>query len=147
MRALSIRQPWAWSILHAGKDVENRQWRHRPGHHGPTLLHAGKARPTRQDYDAVAALSGGVRPAESLPRGGFVGAMVLDLPHHADDCLTDGVLCSRWALPDSWHLPVVLTRPLELVPANGQLGFWTPTMTTELATAMHAAAHPEETRP
>lgn len=24
MRALSIRQPWAWRILHEGKDVENR---------------------------------------------------------------------------------------------------------------------------
>ena len=24
MLALSIRQPWAWAIIHAGKDVENR---------------------------------------------------------------------------------------------------------------------------
>ena len=24
MKALSIRQPWAWAILHAGKDIENR---------------------------------------------------------------------------------------------------------------------------
>lgn len=24
--ALSIRQPWAWAILHAGKDIENRDW-------------------------------------------------------------------------------------------------------------------------
>ena len=23
-KALSIRQPWAWAIIHAGKDVENR---------------------------------------------------------------------------------------------------------------------------
>ena len=27
MKALSIRQPWAWAILHAGKDIENRDWR------------------------------------------------------------------------------------------------------------------------
>lgn len=27
MKALSIRQPWAWAILHAGKDVENRDWK------------------------------------------------------------------------------------------------------------------------
>lgn len=25
MKALSLRQPWAWAILHAGKDVENRE--------------------------------------------------------------------------------------------------------------------------
>lgn len=24
--ALSIRQPWAWAILCAGKDIENRSW-------------------------------------------------------------------------------------------------------------------------
>lgn len=24
--ALSIRQPWAWLVLHGGKDVENRTW-------------------------------------------------------------------------------------------------------------------------
>ena len=26
MKALSIRQPWAWAIINAGKDIENRQW-------------------------------------------------------------------------------------------------------------------------
>ena len=25
MLAVSIRQPWAWAVIHAGKDVENRQ--------------------------------------------------------------------------------------------------------------------------
>lgn len=29
MKALSIRQPWAWLILHAGKDIENRVWQTR----------------------------------------------------------------------------------------------------------------------
>lgn len=27
MKALSIQQPWAWAIICAGKDVENRSWR------------------------------------------------------------------------------------------------------------------------
>ena len=26
MKCLSIRQPWAWAIIHAGKDIENRCW-------------------------------------------------------------------------------------------------------------------------
>jgi hypothetical protein len=26
--ALSVRQPWAWAIIYAGKDIENRDWRH-----------------------------------------------------------------------------------------------------------------------
>lgn len=24
--ALSVRQPWAWAIIFAGKDIENRSW-------------------------------------------------------------------------------------------------------------------------
>lgn len=26
LKALTLRQPWAWSIFHTGKDVENRNW-------------------------------------------------------------------------------------------------------------------------
>lgn len=38
MKALSIRQPWAWAILHAGKSHENRTWTAR--YRGPLLVHA-----------------------------------------------------------------------------------------------------------
>src|SRR6266705_2697241 len=27
MKALSVRQPWAWAIIHARKDIENRTWK------------------------------------------------------------------------------------------------------------------------
>ena len=49
-RALSIRQPWAWLILHAGKDVENRTWKTHL--RGTVLIHAG-ATMSRADYDAA----------------------------------------------------------------------------------------------
>jgi hypothetical protein len=39
--ALSIRQPWAWAILHAGKRIENREWRSCK-YRGPILIHASK---------------------------------------------------------------------------------------------------------
>ena len=38
MLALSIRQPWAWLILRAGKDVENRDWSTKV--RGRVLIHA-----------------------------------------------------------------------------------------------------------
>lgn len=38
--AISIRQPWAWMILNAGKDIENRTWRTR--FRGKVLIHAAK---------------------------------------------------------------------------------------------------------
>jgi hypothetical protein len=40
MKALTIRQPWAWCIVHAGKDVENRSWSTQ--HRGPIAIHAAK---------------------------------------------------------------------------------------------------------
>ena len=40
MKALSIRQPWAWMILYAGKDIENREWPTR--FRGRVLIHASK---------------------------------------------------------------------------------------------------------
>lgn len=40
MKALSIRQPWAWAILHGGKDIENRDWP--TDHRGALLIHAAK---------------------------------------------------------------------------------------------------------
>jgi hypothetical protein len=52
-RAISIRQPWAWAILHAGKDVENRSatairsFRQAVGNR--VMLHASNFHPTRAD--------------------------------------------------------------------------------------------------
>lgn len=40
MRALTIKQPWAWLIIHGHKDIENRTWH--PNYRGPFLVHAGK---------------------------------------------------------------------------------------------------------
>jgi hypothetical protein len=31
MKAIAIRPPWAWAILHASKDIENRTSRHSRG--------------------------------------------------------------------------------------------------------------------
>jgi hypothetical protein len=41
MRVLTVRQPWAWAIIHGGKTIENRTaaWSYR----GPVAIHAGAA--------------------------------------------------------------------------------------------------------
>lgn len=46
-KALSIRQPWAWLIIHGGKDVENRSWHTK--YRGRFLVHAAKGM-TQQEY-------------------------------------------------------------------------------------------------
>jgi hypothetical protein len=40
MKALSVRAPWWWAILHLGKDIENRDWY--TSFRGTIWLHAGK---------------------------------------------------------------------------------------------------------
>lgn len=73
--ALSIRQPWAYAILHCGKDIENRPWT--TSFRGPFCIHAAKG--YQKDEYAEAAefiekISGKVvPPIDELPRGGIVG--------------------------------------------------------------------------
>lgn len=80
MKALSIRQPWAWLIINGGKDVENRDWP--TGFRGRFLIHAGKGM-TRDEYlggaDLLAHIDRRIMlpPFEALDRGGIVGAAVL----------------------------------------------------------------------
>jgi hypothetical protein len=78
--ALSIRQPWAWAVIHAGKDIENRG----PSairylnHAGRICVHAASGM-TRAEYDVAAAFmaSIGVKcpPPAELPRGAIIGTV------------------------------------------------------------------------
>ena len=51
MKALSIRQPWLWAIMHAGKRIENRDWY--CGYRGPILLHASRYYNGQEFWDVV----------------------------------------------------------------------------------------------
>ena len=43
MRVLTVRQPWAWAIVHGGKDIENRTRNVAGAYRGPVAIHAGLA--------------------------------------------------------------------------------------------------------
>jgi len=109
-RALSIRQPWAYAILHLGKDVENRPWRtHRRGR----ILVQAAITVTREEREAA-----GKRGLDinDLPRGYIVGSVEID------DCVRN--YKSEWAIKGQWHWvlknPMVLVNP---IPFKGALGF------------------------
>lgn len=74
MRALSIRQPWAWAVVHGFKPVENRTWW--SNYLGPLAIHAGK---TFDDdgYDFIASAFPEIRlPSRTgFELGGFIGAV------------------------------------------------------------------------
>lgn len=131
MKALSIRQPWAWAILHAGKDIENRDWKGRnPGlrFRGRFLIHASKCM-TLREYDDFFIFAGSmsrsdrrtfpyelVLPApEDLDKGGIVGiGRIVDVVTAS---------ASPW-FTGKYGLVLADVRPLPFVPCAGKLGFF-----------------------
>lgn len=69
-RALSIRQPWAWAILYAGKRIENRNWY--TAYRGEVLIHAG----LRVDYDALDDLEAAIMSVPTPRPTAYLGALV-----------------------------------------------------------------------
>jgi hypothetical protein len=123
--SLSVRQPWAWSIIHAGKDFENRSWKDtNPGlkFSGRVALHAAKGM-TRDEYESACNFMHdlGVSCPDpiDLQRGGIIG--------------TVEVVRAIIASSSPWFFgPIGLKlrnpEPCDFIPATGQLGFfkWTP---------------------
>lgn len=147
LRALSIRQPWAWAILHAGKGIENRDWTG-CSYRGPLLLHAGKSC-TRAEYASACAAIQLMRadmglgaidvpPLDELARGCFVGiARVARADRHPEDGVVDalgrdgvvrGLDWSRgyvgFRIAGALGLMLTDVRELGRVPANGALGLF-----------------------
>lgn len=42
MRIMTVRQPWAWAIIHGGKNVENRVRNIAGAYRGPVAIHVAK---------------------------------------------------------------------------------------------------------
>lgn len=77
--AISVRQPWAWAIIHAGKTIENRSRgavMHMIPQLGPRAIHAAKGM-TRDEYNAgrefMASLGIACPEPAELLRGGIIG--------------------------------------------------------------------------
>lgn len=119
--ALSIRQPWAWLIVHGHKDIENRDWS--TPFRGQVLVHAGLTM-TRAYYDqATEELGnasmlpvGGLSSFEDLPRGGLVGwTRIVDCLEHS---------ASKWKQEGSFGFVLRDSRPIPFVPWKGRLQFF-----------------------
>ncbi|GAB36461.1 ASCH domain-containing protein [Gordonia otitidis] len=128
LRAFTVHQPYAWSIVHGTKNVENRTRNIAGQYRGLVAIHAGKTfDPTALDFVRD---QGDHPPTEpALLRGHIIGVVELvDVTHHHP---------SSWALPDHLHLVLVNPRPLPTpLPYRGALGLWTPAADT--AAAIHA---------
>ena len=124
MKALTVRQPWAWAIMIA-KPVENRSRRFH--HRGPLLIHASQQEETdmvdhvleliaEETDTAVSLLRNAYR--QQAARGAIVGAVTVT------DCVNEHP--SRWF---TGPYALVLERPQRAyspVHCRGQLGLWQP---------------------
>lgn len=147
-KALTIRQPWAWATIHAGKNPENRSGGSGlPRHRGWTLIHAGSAWSNRGGTDPrildalppssirTTNLFGPVQADASSPLftfGAIIGMAELDDVHRDARC------CRPWGESEylqadgtrrtdvvhlRWERIVALDEPVDV---PGLLGLWTP---------------------
>jgi hypothetical protein len=95
--AISVRQPWAWAIIFAGKDIENRSWQavnHGLRQRGRIAIHAAKGM-ARDEYECARDTINHIlhsrgtdlrcpAPADLL-RGGVIGSVeVVDVVSDSD---------------------------------------------------------------
>ena len=148
MRILTVRQPWAYAIIHLGKDVENRSRNIAGDYRGPVAIHAG-ARPLPFDdpsREFIARQTGRFPLVEHPSQlGAIIGVVDLAdvhsatvlggcgwLDHHCSEHGTCRKHCSVWAEGPNpaggwfWHLILANPRPLpEPIPYKGALGLRT----------------------
>jgi hypothetical protein len=115
MMALSIRPAWAWAIIHAGKDVENRA--RRCHFRGRFLVHASLEL-TSDDFDKAAQALAAAGEDAIVPRedefatGGVIGSVEL----------VDVIECcqSAWYQPGAFGWLLKNPRPLPFIPYTGR---------------------------
>jgi hypothetical protein len=127
--AISIRQPWPWAIINAGKDIENRSWPTKV--RGRVLIHAS----LKTDDDEFAAcldLLDEIQPiglagkygrrasavhSKDARRGGIVGSVeIVDCVQRSD---------SPWFF-GPYGFVLRDPRPVPFMPCKGKLGFFRP---------------------
>jgi hypothetical protein len=122
MLALSVRNPWAWMIIHAGKDVENRDWPTKV--RGRILIHAAKTMTVEEWRHAWNFSQGTSAPVKAnlagitsgtIQRGGIIGSVEIYA------CVTE--FRSHWFMGKYGFL-LSNPRPLPFTPWRGRLGFF-----------------------
>lgn len=114
MRALSIKQPWAWLIINGHKMIENRDWPTR--FRGKILIHTGKTI-NKDGYEWVAGNFPDIplSPLASLECGGIVGEA------EVVDCISDSP--SPWFF-GKYGFILMNAKQVPFRPYKGRLGFF-----------------------
>ena len=106
MKALTVRQPWAWLIAAGHKDIENRTCR--TSYRGPLLIHAGVTPCPYPLRDLIREKFGITIPTQ-IDYGGIVGvADVIDCVQRHDSRWFEGPV--GWVLENARALPIIRCR-------------------------------------
>lgn len=127
MRVLTVRQPWAWAIIHGGKNIENRSRNLAGNYRGPVAIHAAlRADETGGRNELVRdawARYGHGDWQEALISGAILGVVNLVSVHLPDPTGLTTCDCSPWAEYDTVHLEFTNPRAVENpIPYKGALG-------------------------
>lgn len=118
MKAISIRQPWAWAITNGHKDIENRNWTTRVT--GYIYIHASKGC-TKAEYDDAVWEINKINPNLKIPalkdleRGGLVGTCTIT------GCVEKS--SSPWFF-GRYGFTIENASRMNMIPYKGQLGFF-----------------------
>jgi len=157
-RILTVKQPWAWAIIHGRKDVENRVRNLAGDFRGRVAIHAGLVfdEPDGNDWELRRAITsedngwpasdGEMWGADSADpndprfavRGAIIGVVDLTDAHEGHTCFSaHGRRCSPWAEARVWHLHLDNARALTTpIPFKGALGLrWLDEATIDLIDA------------
>jgi len=115
MRAVSVRQPWAWLLASGWKDIENRAW-HPSFEHGPIWLavHAGK----RVEDGLQTFFECDLGTEIPIVTSAIVGAMLVD----AHVTGTDGSSSPWYAGESGWTVKASVLFSEPIVGVAGALG-------------------------
>jgi hypothetical protein len=153
VKAITVKQPWAWAIAIGAKHVENRgrstPWTSAVGTR--IAIHAGRAwdsdaieHPqwmrlvsqvahqlhTDPDRPVISADLIWLSVPQGHHRGALLATALLSDVHAGETCQT----CGPWAASDQWHLVLTDIKPMTPTPCKGALGLWTvPTHLLETA--------------
>lgn len=146
--ALTIRQPWGWAIVHAGKRVENRCWRVR--YRGPLAIHVGQGA-DMADAATVAHVAG--VDLRTVREGARVRGAVIAVARLADICSAQefgrSCDCGPWAAYGQHHWRLEGVRPLaDPVPCGGARGLWAlpPRIRDQVLSQVRPPAEPPDLR-
>lgn len=123
LKALSVRQPWAWLIVNGHKNIENRSWKPSDKMIGQKIIiHASAKKVTKADFEEFLIIckerkiKSHPKSVEDFEYGSYVGSVILN----------NAVKNSKsyWAGKGNWHLVLTNAKKMTPVAKKGQLGFF-----------------------